>query len=159
MRASVGGWSLLNIFIVFFIILAFMLSSVVLYYKGYKVNSAIAKVLEAYEGYNAESSEKINGVLKSLGYRTGGNGICISGYDENPLGVQCVHDFKLTCSEDRRNHGDGYVSMGYISYKITTYIYIDLPMGLPSIKVPVTARSNPIYQFTGSNNALGCEEL
>ena len=38
MRASIGGVSLVNIFIVFFIIVAFLLTGTVMYYKGYKVN-------------------------------------------------------------------------------------------------------------------------
>ena len=163
MRASVGGWSLLNIFIVFFIILAFLLTAVVLYYKGYKVNSAIAKALETYEGYNEESAKEINRVLTSIGYRKGNNRYCVSGHGELE-GTPCLagdvqFNYNLTCSLDRRNHGVETVAFNYVSYKITTYIYIDLPMGFGSIKLPVTSRTKPIYRFTDSENALGCEDL
>ena len=159
MRASIGGLSLFNIFIVFFIIVAFLLTGAVTYYKGYKVNSGIIKALEMYEGYNSLSADEINRTLTAIGYRKNGkDNVCGSG----PTGViECQgedrqFDYKIACSYDSKNHGDAQFSGRYISYKVTTYIYIDLPLGLPTIKLPISARTNPIYQFTGFENGMGC---
>lgn len=156
MRASIGGVSLINIFIVFFIIVIFLLTGTVMYYKGYKVNSKIIDALEKYEGYNEYSAAEINRLLTSYGYRAGSNNTfcgkieCLEGNGQ--------FDFKLTCSSDAKiggNYSDA-VNKRYIKYTVTSYIYIDLPLGLGTIKLPVTTRTNPIYQFTGYENGMGC---
>lgn len=160
MRASIGGVSLVNIFIVFFIIVGFLLTGTVLYYKGYKVNSKIINALEIYEGYNEYSAAEINRVLSSYGYRAAGkDGVCgvsVNGEDILCEGEDSKFDFSISCNYDKKRHGDSYFSERYISYNVTSYIYIDLPLGLPSLKLPVTTRSNPIYQFTDYENGMGC---
>lgn len=160
MRASIGGISLMSIFIVFFIIIAFLLTGTVMYYKGYKVNSRIIHALEMYEGYNEYSAAEIDRVLTSYGYRQAGKtGICGKSSDGDAilcLGDDSKFEYKLTCSYDQKNHGSGYYKNRYISYKVTSYIYIDLPMNAGTIKIPVTTRTNPIYQFTYYENGIGC---
>lgn len=156
MRASIGGVSLVNIFIVFFIIVIFLLTGTVMYYKGYKVNSRIIDALEKYEGYNEYSATEIDRLLTSYGYRAGSN--------KTSCGtVECLEengqfDFKVSCSVDKKTGGNysSEVNARYIKYTVTSYIYIDLPLGLGTIKLPVTTRTNPIYQFTGYENGLGC---
>ena len=54
MRESIGGISLMSIFIFFFIMVTFFLVGTILYYKGYKVNSQIINSLEKYEGYTKD---------------------------------------------------------------------------------------------------------
>lgn len=157
MRESIGGISLMSIFIFFFIMVTFFLTGTILYYKGYKVNSQIINSLEKYEGYNYYSASDIDRVLETIGYRKKQNLNC--GTKNNP--IDCLEnnsdfDFSLSCSIVNKNKGKSMVGSNYyITYKVTTYIYIDLPMGM-SFKIPVTAKSNPIYQFTGYNNGLGC---
>lgn len=161
MREAVGGWSLMNIFIVFFIIISFILIGTVIYYKGYKINSQIINSLEKYEGYNSLSAAEIDKTLTNLGYRQGGkDNICgKSASSGDPL--ICLEDnakyeFNLTCSITGKNKGDNFVGNNYyITYHVKTYIYINLPFGL-SMKIPVSTKSNPIYQFTGYENGLGC---
>ncbi len=155
MRASVGGVSLLNIFIVFFLLITFLLTGTVMYYKGYKVNSKIIESIERYEGYNQNSAQDIDRVLSSLGYRQSSNNNCIDDsrcYNPN-------YDFKLTCSLDTKADANNSETINgrYIKYTVTTYIFIDLPLGVGTIKLPVTTRTNPIYQFKGHfDNAEGC---
>lgn len=161
MREAIGGWSLMNIFIVFFIIVSFILIGTVIYYKGYKINSQIINSLEIYEGYNSLSASAIDRTLKNLGYRQGGtDNICgksaNSGEPLTCLGDNAKYEFSLTCSTSSKNKGDNFVGNNYyITYHVKTYIYINLPFGL-SMKIPVSTKSNPIYQFTGYENGLGC---
>ena len=154
MRASVGGVSLLNIFIVFFIIVAFLLTGTVMYYKGYKVNSKIIDAIEKYEGYNQESAKEIDRILSSLGYRKSSNNSCSDGSTCH----NTDYDFKVTCSLDAKTDANNSTEINgrYIKYTVTSYIFIDLPLGLSPIKLPVTTRSNPIFQFEGTANAEGC---
>ena len=72
MRTSIGGTAVMYIFIVFFILMAFLLTGTVIYYKGYKINSQLANSLEKFEGYNSFSAEDMDRVFKNFGYRTKG---------------------------------------------------------------------------------------
>ena len=161
MRDAVGGLSLMNIFIVFFIIVSFILIGTVIYYKGYKINSQIINSLEIYEGYNSFSATAIDHTLTNLGYRQGGtDNICgKSANSEEPLvclGDNAKYEFSLTCSVTDKNAGNSFEGPNYyITYHVKTYIYINLPFGL-ALKIPVSTNSNPIYQFSGYENGLGC---
>ena len=152
MRTSIGGTAIMYIFIVFFILMAFILTGTVIYYKGYKINSQIANSLEKFEGYNQFSAEDMDRVFKNLGYRYKNNSTCLNGKDGSFLAENGKHEFSLTCSRTEKNKGDNYVGNNYyITYKIKTYIYIDLPLNI-SMKIPITSRTNPIYQFTDYEN-------
>lgn len=160
MKASIGGISLMNIFIVFFIMVTFFLFGTVLYYKGFKINSQIANSLEKYEGYNSYSANDMDRVFSNLGYRQeGSDSIC--GESSSGESLMCLSDnrnyeFELTCSKSDKNVSDQYEGRNYyIQYKIKTYIYIDMPFDL-SLKIPITTKTNPIYQFTKYENGLGC---
>ncbi len=152
MRASVGGISLMSIFIVFFILMAFLLTGTVIYYKGYKINSQIANSLEKFEGYNQYSAEDMDRIFSSFGYRLKSNDKCLNNVTSSCLAENSKHEFSLTCSRSKKNEGDNYVGGNYyITYKIKTYIYIDLPFNI-SMKIPITSKTNPIYQFTDYEN-------
>lgn len=152
MRTSLGGTAIMYIFIIFFILMAFILTGTVIYYKGYKINSQIANSLEKFEGYNQFSAEDMDRVFKNLGYRYKNNSKCLNGTDNSCLAENGKHEFSLTCSRTEKNKGDNYVGNNYyITYKIKTYIYIDLPLNI-SMKIPITSRTNPIYQFTDYEN-------
>ena len=91
-------------------------------------------------------------VFKNLGYRYKNNSKCLNGTDGSCLAENGKHEFSLTCSRTEKNKGDNYVGNNYyITYKIKTYIYIDLPLNI-SMKIPITSRTNPIYQFTDYEN-------
>lgn len=152
MRTSLGGTAIMYIFIVFFILMAFLLTGTVIYYKGYKINSQIANSLEKFEGYNQFSAEDMDRVFKNLGYRYKNNSECLNGMDGSCLAENGKHEFSLTCSRTEKNKDDNWEGNNYyITYKIKTYIYIDLPLNI-SMKIPITSRTNPIYQFTDYEN-------
>ena len=152
MRTSLGGTAIMYIFIVFFILMAFLLTGTVIYYKGFKINSQIANSLEKFEGYNQYSAEDMDRVFHNLGYRLQSNSKCLNNTDGSCLGENYKYNFSLTCSRDTKNMGDNWTGKNYyITYKIKTYIYIDLPLNI-SLKIPVTSKTNPIYQFTGYEN-------
>lgn len=158
MRESIGGLSVMNIFIFFFIIVTFFLIGTIIYYKGFKINSQLINSIEKFEGYNEYSAEDMDRVFNNLGYRKSGNNIncgkAANGDDIRCLGDNGNYEFELTCSVADKNKGGNMVGRNYyITYKVKTYIFIDLPMNL-SIRVPITTKSNPIYQFTGYENGV-----
>lgn len=152
MRTSLGGTAIMYIFIVFFILMAFLLTGTVIYYKGYKINSQIANSLEKFEGYNQYSATDMDRVFKNLGYRLKSNDKCLNGETGSCLGENSKYNFSLTCSRSNKNQGSNWVGGNYyITYKIKTYIYIDLPLNI-NLKIPITSKTNPIYQFTDYEN-------
>ena len=152
MRTSVGGTTIMYIFIVFFILMTFILTGTVIYYKGFKINSQIANSLEKFEGYNQYSAEDMDRVFKNLGYRNTPNDKCLNGESASCLAGNSKYNFSLTCSRtQKKNDADWKGNNYYITYKIKTYIYIDLPLNT-TIKIPITSKTNPIYQFTDYEN-------
>ena len=156
MRESIGGLSVMSIFIFFFIMVTFFLVGAIVYYKGFKINSQLINSLEKFEGYNEYSAADMDRVFKNLGYRVkGGNTVC--GKRANGSVISCLGDngryeFELVCSTTKKNEAEQNTGRNYyITYKVKTYIYIDLPMN-QSLKIPVTTKTNPIYQFTDYEN-------
>ena len=112
----------------------------------------MANSLEKFEGYNSFSAEDMDRVFKNLGYRYKNNSKCLNNEDGSCLGENSKHEFSLTCSHSKKNEDENYVGGNYyITYKIKTYIYIDLPLNI-SMKIPITSKTNPIYQFTNYEN-------
>ena len=85
MRTSLGGTAIMYIFIVFFILMSFLLTGTVIYYKGFKINSQIANSLEKFEGYNQYSAEDMDRVFNNLGYRLQSNSKCLNNTDISDL--------------------------------------------------------------------------
>lgn len=161
MREALGGISLMSIFIFFFIMVTFFLVGAILYYKGFKINSQIINSLEKYEGYNAMAGTEIDRTLENLGYRREGrDDICGKAVDGTGIvcqGNNSVYDFDLSCETTfvNRNEESVYGQNKYIVYKVKSYVYIQLPMNL-RLRIPITTKSKPIYQFKGYENGLGC---
>ena len=151
MRTSLGGTYLIYIFIVFFILISFILTGTVIYYKGFKINSQLANALEKYEGYNTYSAAEMDKVFKNLGYKLKNNDKCLNNETASCLGKNNMYDFSMTCSHNVKKNG--VVNENYITYKIKTYIYINLPFNI-SMKIPVTSKTKPIYQFTDYENGV-----
>ena len=113
MRDSIGGLSIMNIFIFFFIIVTFFLVGAIVYYKGFKINSQLINSLEKFEGYNEYSARDFDRILNNLGYRvTGGNTICGKTADGSALsclGDNGRYEIELTCSTTKKNDGENII--------------------------------------------------
>ena len=158
MRDSIGGLSIMSIFIFFFIMVTFFLVGTIVYYKGYKINSQLINSLEKFEGYNQYSAADMDRVFNSLGYRASGDDtVCGKGANGDVIACEsdnAKYEFELVCSTTKKNSNEQMTGMNYyITYKVKTYIYIDLPFNT-SLKLPVTTKTNPIYQFTGNENGV-----
>ncbi len=162
MRDSIGGITLMSIFIFFFIMVTFFLTGTILYYKGYKINSQVINSLEKFEGYNEFSAADIDRTFQNMGYRQVTNADNNCGTADNPiicLGNNASYDFTISCNvtTDANAFDSGKrLQNKHIVYKVTSYIYIDLPLNL-KLKIPISTKSNPIYLFSGyEKNGMGC---
>lgn len=133
MRQSIGMNAQLNIIIIFIFIVFALIAASLSYYKAFKVNNVIVNSIEKYEGFNSESQSEIEKNLKILGYQQGVKD-CKSDYSDIKTAKITTNGY---CVEYVSN-----LSKGTYSYKVTTYMTIDLPI-ISVIKIPVkTSTSN-----------------
>lgn len=153
MRESVGSAFLYNIIIVFIIIVAFLLTSTLNYYRTYKINNLILKEIEASNGYNSISFAKIEGILLSMGYTSGGvtvkprekcpvrsGGLSAMKSPRDTKYYYCIYKY-----EDEKGANDK-TGEEYYAYGVTTFIYVDLPI-VGQFKIPVYTKGKRIYKF------------
>lgn len=136
MKQSVGQSISIEIIAIFIVIMFAFIIGTLNYAKAFKVNSNIEKILLASEGYNDISKAEITKALTGLGYvqmpvtcsgrglvSDGNNGVCIYYVDEDST---------------------------HYSYKITTYITLEVPIIGQTIRVPINSKTDPIYRFSAS---------
>lgn len=143
MREGIGSISLYNIIIIFIAVTFALLAATMSYSKAFKVNSNIINALEIYEGYNDLSAAEIDRILLTLGYRKENNN-CGDKY--NTLvdkGNNADFNFCLNLERENTKNYNGR----YFTYKVTSYMYFDLPIVGDAFKVPVTTKTSRIFCF------------
>ena len=162
MRESIGSTFLYNIIFLFIIIVMFLLTATLNYYKGYKVNSYVLHSIEKYNGYNTKSQDDIDRILTGIGYSSENGGCSPRGgsflLTNNNIHDYCVYYFPDDRSrlEKKEELTDGSGRPLYYSYGVTTFISIELPI-VGKFKVPVFTKGERIYRFTGSCQINGDE--
>lgn len=158
MKESVGYTVTLNIVIVFIVIVFAFLSATLLYFKANKVSNVITNSIEKYEGYNSLSQKEILTKLSSLGYNMGkvscksyvkkailsnGSTGCYLVNDESAKGKNgyCVY----YCSEI-------VDSEKYYYYKVSTNMFMNVPIINDMINIPIFSNTNRLYDFESNLN-------
>jgi len=136
MRQSIGMNAQLNIIITFILIVFALVAASLSYYKAYKVGNIIQNSIEKYEGYNDLAATEIENRLSSLGYQTV-NANCSAESESNESDGYCVY-----YQQELDSNGD---LVGY-SYKVTTFMTIDLPL-VNLIRIPVKTNTSTINCF------------
>lgn len=137
MRQSIGMSQQLNLIIIFILIVFALIAASLSYYKAFKINNVITDSIEKYEGYNDFAIPEITNNLSSLGYQQlsvackSGNLSRVDGY--------CVYESDIVRKDDN--------VISY-SYKVTTYMYIDLPI-INMLKIPVNTSTAQIPCIKG----------
>ncbi|MBQ4633793.1 MAG: hypothetical protein IJB71_00405 [Bacilli bacterium] len=146
MKKAIGGVYIYNLVIIFLLIMFGFIMASISYTKAFKVSKSIAAIIERSAGYNSVSIEKINAYLSSIGYqriklescptKKGKNAIRANGGTPYPNGI-CVYEVDgKTAANDK-----------YITYGITSYMTIDLPL-INLIKIPIYIETEKIYIFS-----------
>lgn len=140
MKEAIGSIPLYNFIIIFIVITFGFLSATLSYMKAFKVNSNIEKQLERYEGYNSLSSNEINNILSTLGYRRAESVDCPSKSGGTLMATLnssypiCIYEYDL--------------DNGYYNYGVITYIYMDIPIIGGTFKIPVYSESERVFRFS-----------
>ena len=156
MRESIGSVFLYSIIFLFIILVMFLLTATLNYYKGYKVNKYILQSLEKYNGYNQYSKADIERILSGIGY-SAENGTCPErGSDSSILTNDGSFNYCIYYYHDDRSNTEKEKQMTdkndlplYYNYGITTFISVKLPI-VGRFKIPVFTKGERIYRFSGS---------
>lgn len=138
MREAVGSTFLFKLMIFFIFFFASFLAIAINYSQAFRIKNQIINVLEQYEGYTDEASEKIVNTIGNSGYyrvhscssnegiiptdpTTGRavNGVCIKGTSSGPEGK-------------------------YRIYKVSTYVSFDFPIIGNIFTIPVRGETKAI---------------
>lgn len=155
MREGIGSVFLYNIIIVFIVITFGFLSASLSYMKAFKVNGKIANSLEKYEGYNELSDKEIAETLSTIGYRIVGEMECPSikkfGVELTPVpeGINNTNKMHEYCLYEYK------IKEGYFTYRIATYIHLDIPIIGGMFKLPVYSETEPIFKFGDGSSQQG----
>lgn len=142
MRESIGSTVLYNIIIVFLSIIFALILGTMVYYRTFKVNKQIIKIIEKYEGFNHLAKEEIELQLNSIGYLKKDLGACPKkdgkiALTNNSVFPYCVYYFEKSGSK-------------YYSYGVITYVVFDMPFIDGSVfKFPIYAKTDEIFNFAG----------
>lgn len=139
MRQSVGMSQQLNIIIIYILIVFALIAASLSYYKAFKINNVIVSSIEKYEGYNDLAKTEISSSLSTLGYQQM-SVVCEKGNIADKSVGYCIY------GPNKKENSDDKVES--YSYKVTTYMYIDLPI-INMIRIPIKASTTQIPCIAG----------
>ncbi len=140
MKQGISFSQTIAIMSVFILMVFALLSATLSYYKAFKINNAIASIVEKYEGYNDLSIREITQKLSSMGYKLGTVG-CKKTFSKKSTPVDSSDKQHAYCIYQYGKKD------GYFSYGIETYIFVELPFGV-HFKLPVYSETEPIFMFS-----------
>ena len=156
MRESIGGAWLFGIVIVFIFFFSAFLAYSVSYTRAFNVKNEIINLIEQNEGYtthngdiksardddlNKSTEGKIYLMIKNVGYNysVAENITCDNG-QLAVTGGYCIAKYCTSPSDPVSN----------VSYKITTYIALEIPVINLVVKIPISGETRTLYTDHGS---------
>lgn len=127
MRDAMGGSVALVIIVVFIVIALGYMAFNVNYTKAFRMKNKIISVYEDYDGEcNSECRSAIKEYSKTIGYSTGNNMSCPSGF-RNSDDLYCYKELKyVNRTDDRSSLIDDMKDKRY--FRIITKINIEIPI-------------------------------
>lgn len=133
MKEAIGNAYLVNIIIIFIVIFIILFAGSTGYTKAYKVKNQIINIIEEHHGDLASATPDINNYLGSVGYRVGGTARCPEG------SIAATSDYRYCTARIVQTSGAEGGSSYY--YRITTYMYLELPIIESFIQIPVSGET------------------
>lgn len=162
MKESTGSVASIYIIIFFIVILFGFITSIMSYYKAYKINNSLTGTIDDYGGFNEQSMEDIENKLTTYGYNR--RNINCKARDNAKI-VDIVDGKYQTYEGDATPKGyKGYcvylvdetgnkedTAYTYYSYQIITYFTIDFPIVNDILKLPISTKTSTMYSCYGQN--------
>lgn len=145
MREALGNAFVMNIVIVIVVILIGVVVSSLAYTKAYKVKNMIISSIEENDGWNENTRSEVDDNLRTIGYKLNRNGVqnCVDPTGTDPAS-RCTlsaigsdyHYCVYTCNTNKGNY-----------YRVTSYMYFDIPVIGNMLEFPVNGESKTFYDM------------
>lgn len=133
MREAIGNTFIVNLIIVFVVIFIALFAGSTSYTKAYKVKNQIINMIEEHHGNYEEATREIDNYLGRVGYRVGGSGNCPAG------SITAASDYRY-CVQRVVQNGSAESGSNYY-YRITTYMYFEIPIIASLVQIPVSGET------------------
>lgn len=141
MREALGNAFVMNIVITIVVILIGVVVSSLSYTKAYKVKNMIIGTIEEHNGWTLEAQSEVDQNLASIGYRLNRNGVQTCTVDEvTGDKAQVVSSNYRVCVVPYQNAKGTY-------YRVTSYMYFDLPVIGDMFEFPVHGETKTFYNM------------
>ena len=163
MREAIGNSWLFSVVIVLLIVIIMVLAGSSTYTKAYKVKNKIIEVIETNGTWDNSGVSEVEAYLNKVGYKkTNGNSCSVSGVNNSHYNY-CVKledetetvsngDICKTCVQNKDRNQCVQCRQALLNsskkYKITAYMYLDLPIIGSMIKIPVTGETKNLNNWT-----------
>ncbi len=149
MREAIANVGVFNIMIIFIIVLLALFTGSLSYSKAFKVKDMIISEIQRDQDYNEGTQTRIENSLKDIGYRVSDRNSHECKYSDNesaealnPLNIN-NYDY---CVYKINECGDGNARCGSY-YRVTAYMYFDVPIVGDMIRIPVNGETTTFYDL------------
>lgn len=145
MRQALGNAFITNIVITFVVILIAVVISSLSYSKAFKVKNMIIETIEENGGFNNNTRTQIDENLSSVGYRINRNSVqnCEVGDRTQETALNTSNNYRYCVVEKRTIRG--------IQYRVTAYMYFDLPVIGNNMEFPIHGETRIFYDRDSFN--------
>lgn len=133
MREALGNAFIVNLIIIFIIVFIVIFAGSTSYTKAFKVKNQIINMIEEHHGDYEKAAGEIDNYLGRIGYRVGGKGKC-------PAGSTAAASNYQYCVAKVIQNGSSESGENYF-YRVTTYMYFELPIIASLIQIPVSGET------------------
>ena len=131
MKEAIGSSWMLGLAVTFIVLFTSYLAVSINYTRAFKVKNEIINIIESNQGFSQNTQNKIKTYLDTMGYaNTVTNANDCTKYGKYGAGGYCVQ---------KNQNGSGY------TYKVTTFIKIELPIINFKILIPIGGETKTLY--------------
>jgi len=140
MRDAFGGTFMIKLALIFIIIYVSFMAVAINYSKAFRVKNQVINIIEQnqYSGINdSDTINKIDSYLRTVGYNYNSTTLQNHCKSSNNNNANIAFTARGACIVPKGNNNNRY-------YKVTTYIYIELPFFNLNMTIPISGETKII---------------
>ncbi|MDD3392719.1 MAG: hypothetical protein PHE54_04195 [Bacilli bacterium] len=148
MREAIGNTFVFNLIIIFVIVVSLILVGSLSYTKAFKVKNKIINAIEETKGFTSTTIENIEESLAKIGYRINKtNKACPAVSNTNCESVKISAIDTTAYESDYRYCVYSCTTDKGIYYKVTAFMYFDIPIIEETMEFPISGETRTFYDF------------
>lgn len=148
MREAIGNSFVFNLVIIFIIIVALILVGSLSYTKAFKVKNKLINAIEETKGFNGTTVTNIEESLSKIGYRINtSNKSCPASKSSNCEVAKISKIDTTGFKSDYRYCVYSCKTSRGVYYRVTSFMYFDIPIINDMLEFPITGETKTFYDF------------